>query len=1139
MKKFLTYSVVVATIAWSLGISAVLPAAAAYSPVDGDLIKTATYPAVYYVSGGKKYLFVNRVTFGTWKDNFNGLKVISQTDFDALSLGGNVTARPGVSLIKFDNSDLVYAVTPSATLVKVDAATKTALYGSVAPIVIQSSFESNYTKSSATLTATSNYPDGSLVSNGGTTYLVLNGALQAVSGDAFTANAFKTGYVHAVSSISGYTVGSALTGKVSAVSDIVAGAGAGSTSPSAANLTVSIASDSPASGTVVTGQSTADLAHFVINNTGSTDVKITKIVLARTGVSADATLSNIYVFKGAVRLTDSASVSSGNITFTEFTAGIVTVPANGSVTLAIKSDIASGSAGQTVGVKMVSVNDSSFSAVGNVMSVASATDLATASTTASTTVSATTDPVSEFVVWGNTIQVNGRDVNFSRLALREVGSINASDLSNFKLYVDGNLVASASNLDSNGYVTFAPSSAYTLKTGSRTFKVVADITGGASRTFQFSLKGAYDIGLADTSYGVGIPLGYSSSASQWTCGQVTVNSIQTSGVTVEKASDSPASDVVKGASDVLLAKYYLTTYGESVKIDTLAFNVTSSKGALTTLRNARVVINGNQVGSTANLVNTAAGTSFTVNTTLNASTKYTLEVRADIYDNDGTDSTADADTLKISMIAGSSNAQGKTSGLITSVPSSAKDAGTVTIDQGGISIDKLSSYGTQTIVPPQTAYKIGAFVVTGNSSEAINLNNINVDFGGTGSVATNLTDVYLKYNGKESSRKSSVSSSSNSFSISETVAVNGSMTVDIYANIGSLTTLNFYATTTISGTSAVSGQSATANVRGQTIQVGAASFSVSSIGGIDDKLVVTGSTEDAAKIEFKALNDSYKLESITVTTTDATSALGISQVIVKDGATEIARTSWAGTSRDIVFATPVNIPAGSSNAKTLTIALVIAGVNSDNAGQNTRIALSGYKVTPSSGSSYTTTTNVVGKNIYAFKTKPTVTIAAGDTTLAGGTKALAKVTITGEQIGGTYTTIAWSRLIFTMSTSGAYTLSNLTLKDSGGSTIGTIAYAGGALGPKATTSMATGVEEKFSGSKTYTLYGDIGGTIASGDSLGVAIARPSTSVTSSTLVSSLTWSDLSNDSHTTATSDWWSDYLVKDLPTTSVSLNKL
>ena len=1119
---------------WSLGLAGLAPqASAAYAPADGDIVKTASNSAVYYISGGKRFLFSNRVTYGTWFADFSTLKVISQADFDAIPNGGRITARPAVNLIKFDNSGTVYAVATGNKICKLTSADAAkALYGtdwSKSIAVIQSSFEGDYTvDASCDLTATSKYPAGTLIKASGSSdvYYWDGSSRRMVSTDAFVANGFKSSLVKTVADVTAYgTLGAAISGKEAAIANPLGTSS--SVSPSAATLSVSVASDSPAAGTLVAGQSTADLAHFTISNTGSSDVKVTKIVLARTGVSADATLSNVYLFRGATRLTDSASVSTGNVTFTEYSSGIVTVPANGSVTIAVKSDIAAGSSGQTIGVKMVSVNDATFSGMGNLMSIATATDLATASTTASTTVSGTTDPVNEFVVWGNTIQINNRDVNFSRLALRMVGSINTTDISNFKLYVDGNLVATASSVDGNGYVTFAPASAYTLKTGSRVFKVIADVTGGASRNFQFSLKGAYDIGLTDSSYGVGINLGYDSEgAGQWTCGQVTVNSIQTSGVTVEKASDSPSSDVVKGASDVLLAKYYLTTYGESVKIDTLAFNITPSSSSVGSLRNGRVVLNGNQVGSTAALASSTAGTSFTVNTTLVANTKYTLEVRADIYDDNGTDNTADGDTLLVTMLQGSSNAQGKTSGNMASVPSSNKAASYVTIDQGGVSIAKLSSYGTQTITVPQTAYKIGSFVVAGNSSEAVNLNTIAVDFGGTLSVTT-LNDVYLKYNGKESSRKSTVSSSSNSWSISETIAVNGGMTIDVYASVGALASGSLYSTTTISGTTAVSGQSATASGAGQTISTGNGSFSVAATAGVDDKLAVAGATEDVAAFEFKALNDTYTLQAITVTTTDATTALGIGEVIVKDGTTEVARTAWAGTSRDIVFATPITILPGASNAKTLTVALKIAAVNSDNAGQNVRIALAGYKVNSTSIGTYTTTTNALGKNVYVFRSKPTVSITAGDTVLTAGTKQLARITVASDVAGS----IAFKKLVFNVSTSGTYSLSNLALKDSNNVTVGSTAYANS----RATSTLTT--EEKISGSKTYTLFADIGGTISTGDSIAVSVAAPSAAIATST-ASTLMWSDISNDSHTLVTTDWWSDYLVKNLPTASVALTK-
>ena len=96
MRKLLTYSVVVATIVWSLGLAAVVPlATAAYSPSAGDKIKTANNPAVYYIdSEGKRHLFSNEVTYWTWYSGTwanQGIKTISQDDFDNLGIGNNVT----------------------------------------------------------------------------------------------------------------------------------------------------------------------------------------------------------------------------------------------------------------------------------------------------------------------------------------------------------------------------------------------------------------------------------------------------------------------------------------------------------------------------------------------------------------------------------------------------------------------------------------------------------------------------------------------------------------------------------------------------------------------------------------------------------------------------------------------------------------------------------------------------------------------------------------------------------------------------------------------------------------------------------------------------------------------------------------
>lgn len=92
----------------------------------GDLIKLACDAdsgindpcrAVYYLGNdGKRYVFPNEKTYKTWYDDFSTVKVVGAEELASYQIGGNVTYRPGVKLVKIQTDAKVYAVAGNGTL---------------------------------------------------------------------------------------------------------------------------------------------------------------------------------------------------------------------------------------------------------------------------------------------------------------------------------------------------------------------------------------------------------------------------------------------------------------------------------------------------------------------------------------------------------------------------------------------------------------------------------------------------------------------------------------------------------------------------------------------------------------------------------------------------------------------------------------------------------------------------------------------------------------------------------------------------------------------------------------------------------------------------------------------------------------
>lgn len=82
-----------------------------------SLIRIQSISSVYYCGAdGKRYVFPNHQTYSSWYDNFDSVSVISLDDMSKISLGGNVTYRPGMKLLKIQTDPKVYAVEKNGTL---------------------------------------------------------------------------------------------------------------------------------------------------------------------------------------------------------------------------------------------------------------------------------------------------------------------------------------------------------------------------------------------------------------------------------------------------------------------------------------------------------------------------------------------------------------------------------------------------------------------------------------------------------------------------------------------------------------------------------------------------------------------------------------------------------------------------------------------------------------------------------------------------------------------------------------------------------------------------------------------------------------------------------------------------------------
>ena len=104
-----------------------------------------------------------------------------------------------------------------------------------------------------------------------------------------------------------------------------------------------------------------------------------------------------------------------------------------------------------------------------------------------------------------------------------------------------------------------------------------------------------------------------------------------------------------------------------------------------------------------------------------------VELHADIFDNDGTDSiTAGTDTINGSLAIGSSNATRQDSLGSFNAPAVAVTSNTLTIATAAITLAKNSTYANQSTSLPSANFKIGSWNLAGSAVEDVLLTTLDL-----------------------------------------------------------------------------------------------------------------------------------------------------------------------------------------------------------------------------------------------------------------------------------------------------------------------------------------------------------------------------------------------------------------------------
>ena len=886
-----------------------------------------------------------------------------------------------------------------------------------------------------------------------------------------------------------------------------------------------LAVDNPSAGALIANQATADLLHVNFVGTGL----VTTVTLKRAGISDQNTLTNVYLFDGATRITDGYSFNANG----QIVINGLSIAVNGSHVISVKGDVAAngviGSAGSnpasSISVALVGFNGGSTTVQGNTMSIvvgsAASVSLNGANAVGAATISAGT---MGYTFWSAPVLVNTRAVLLKTANFRMIGSAPSDALANIRMYIDGvdtGKVATISTITGSNYAMFDFTSApITLTTGSHTIDMRADVQKGSARTVQVSVQQASDFTITDPQVGVNIALGNVTVSADATAGLINIGT-GTMTLTADPTFQAMTT-VTGGSSNITIAKFKLHAYGEDIKITTLPVSVALSAAATPAgIQNVQLYANGQSIGSQ---VSPTSGTAYTSSTCTGAtpgtsaytcySNSFTLgsqlvvaagtdtvvEIRADLRNTAGSNYTAG--TINGNVTAGGSGTAQSSQNTVTLV---GLPGNVLAIQTGVLSLSKNTAYANTQTVAANSLVKVGSFNLQNlSTSESVRVTGFTVT-GTTGS--TSLVTDYSTIRTSETSGNAGVDAQpavtnsptnttfSNTFTVSRTLAPNESTTVDVLMGANSVPN-----TGTIAVGLAVTARGVSSNVvADQTVVAGQTgiAFNTATIAtptlATDSTLTSAGQYVAAAgSTAIGATKQTFNFVSSSGTST----IKGLKFVVTGAGTVDSIKVGDSGTYKSVqsvggvetVSVSDLNLAvtnSGSGLNLPVYVSYSAVGNNGVTSASTSKISLAYIEYQSGSTNSKictaaiasawsvvcgTTITNVDANQMVMVGSKPAFAVASSSDTLSNSLVKIAEFTVTADAHGD----IKLGKLPISVTSSGVVTVvsagNNIVVKDTNNTVI-TTTNAGLAV-----SAAGTGTDTIIFGSTSATSFSIAAGT---------------------------------------------------------------